>query len=136
MELIHSHDTDALLETRAACYRPKPTGRDLWAHDEMSIHTRLNLPGQRIGLVGPAVDEHGSRARKPLDFYALLLSNSIQRDDDETDAASTKQRRCLENDALAEGCLGCKEKVFFLEYQMPYSIHLLRARLERVEMTL
>lgn len=102
----------------------------------MSVHPHLNILGQCISLVRLAIDKHGSRARKPLDLDALLLSNSIQRDDDEADATATKQRCCLEYDTLAERCLGCKEQIFFIGYQMPYSIYLLLTRLERIEMAL
>ena len=136
MELIHCHDRDAPLKGWVPCYRPKPTGCDLWTHNEMSVHPHLNILGQCISLVRLAIDKHGSRARKPLDLDALLLSNSIQRNDDEADATATKQRRCLEYDTLAKRCLGCKEQIFFIEYQMPYSIYLLLTRLERVEMAL
>src|SRR6266852_1608618 len=113
MELIHSHDRDAPLKGRLPGYRPKPTGCDLGTHDKMSIRPHLNLLGQCISLVRPAVDKHRSRSMKPLDLDALLLSNSIQRYDDQADATLTKQWRRLEYDALAKRCLGCKEQVFF-----------------------
>jgi hypothetical protein len=109
MEFIYSHDRDALLEGQVPCYRPKPTGCDLGTYNEISIYPYLNLLGQYISLVRPAIDKHGSRARKPLDLDILLLSNSIQRDDNKADATATKQRRRLEYDTLAERCLGCKE---------------------------
>jgi hypothetical protein len=92
--------------------------------------------GQCISLVRPAVDKHGSRARKPLDLDALFLSNPFQRDNDEADATTTKQWRRLEYNTLAERRLGCKEQVFPFEHQMPYSIYLLLTRLERIEMAL
>jgi hypothetical protein len=97
------------LERQVLCYRPKPTSCDLRTYDEMSIHLYLNLLGQYISLVCPVIDKHRSCARKPLDLDTLLLSNLIQRDDDKTDATTTKQQRCLEYDTLAERCLGCKE---------------------------
>ncbi len=109
MKFIHSHDGDTPLKGWVPCNRPKPTRCNLGTHDKMSVDPHLNLLGQCISLVRPAIDKHGSRAGKPLDLDALFLSNSIQRDDDEADATATKQRRCLKYNTLAERCLGCKE---------------------------
>ena len=79
-----------LLKDGFLANRPKPTGRNLRTHGEMSVHSYLNILGQYISLVRPAINKYRSRARKPLDLNTLLLSNLIQRDDNEADATATK----------------------------------------------
>jgi hypothetical protein len=64
----------------------------------------------------------------------LLLSNPIQRDNNDANATLTEQRGGLEDDTFSKGSLGCKKKVLLFEDQVPDGVHLLLTWMEWVEM--